>query len=75
MLLGLLGVPISRMPPRRSRSGNLTVGLVGCIVYYNLLVVVMHAVEDGRLPVWPGLLLVPLIGGAVLAALMALSRR
>jgi lipopolysaccharide export system permease protein len=72
VVLGLLGVPISRMPPRRSRSGKLTVGLLGCIVYYNLLAVVMDAVEDGRLPVWPGVLLVPLIGGTVLAALMAL---
>ena len=72
VLLGLLGVPISRMPPRRSRSGKLTVGLIGCIVYYNLLVVVTHAVEDGRLPVWPGVLLVPLGGSLVLAGLMAL---
>ncbi len=74
VLLGLLGVPISRMPPRRSRSSKLTAGLLGCIVYYNLLAVVTEAVEDGKLPVWPGVLLVPLIGGAVLAVLIALPR-
>ncbi len=74
VLLGLLGVPISRMPPRRSRSSKLTAGLVGCIVYYNLLAVVTEAVEDGKLPVWPGVLLVPLIGAAVLAVLIALPK-
>ena len=74
VLLALLGVPISRMPPRRARSGKLTVGLIGCIVYYNLLAVVMHAVEDGKLPVWPGVLLVPLIGGVLLAVLIVLPR-
>jgi lipopolysaccharide export system permease protein len=74
VLLGLLGVPISRMPPRRARSGKLTVGLLGCVVYYNLLAVVMHAVEDGKLPVWPGVLLVPLIGCAVLAVQIALPK-
>mgnify|MGYP001371450657 CR=1 FL=1 len=74
VLLGLLGVPISRMPPRRSRSSKLTAGLLGCIVYYNLLAVVTDAVEDGKLPVWPGVLLVPLIGAAVLAVLIALPQ-
>ena len=74
VLLGLLGVPISRMPPRRSRSSKLTAGLLGCIVYYNLLAVVTEAVEDGKLPVWPGVLLVPLIGAAVLAVLIALPK-
>ena len=74
VLLGLLGVPISRMPPRRSRSSKLTVGLLGCVVYYNLLAVVMKAVEDGRLPVAPGVLLVPMIGAMVLAALIAVPQ-
>ncbi|MFZ5492412.1 MAG: LPS export ABC transporter permease LptF [Pseudomonadota bacterium] len=74
VLLGLLGVPISRMPPRRSRSSKLTAGLLGCIVYYNLLAVVTEAVEDGRLPVWPGVLLVPLLGAVLLAALIALPQ-
>jgi lipopolysaccharide export system permease protein len=74
LLLGLLGVPISRMPPRRSRSSKLTAALVGCMVYYNLLALVSDAVEEGKLPVWPGVLLVPLLGSAVLAALIALPR-
>ncbi|MDD3650124.1 LPS export ABC transporter permease LptF [Immundisolibacter sp.] len=74
VLLGLLGVPISRMPPRRSRSGKLTAALLGCIVYYNLLAVAMDAVEDGKLPAWPGVLLVPLIGGLLLAVLIVLPK-
>lgn len=74
VLLGLLGVPISRMPPRRSRSSKLTAGLFGCIVYYNLLAVAMDAVENGELSVWPGVLLVPLLGCAVLAALVWLPQ-
>ena len=74
VLLGLLGVPISRMPPRRSRSTKLTAGLLGCIVYYNLLAIVMDAVENGELAVWPGVLVVPLIGAAVLAALVWLPQ-
>ena len=74
VLLGLLGVPISRMPPRRSRSSKLTAGLFGCMVYYNLLAVAMDAVENGDLPRWPGVLLVPLAAGMVLALLMWLPR-
>jgi lipopolysaccharide export system permease protein len=74
VLLGLLGVPISRMPPRRSRSSKLTAGLFGCMVYYNLLAVAMDAVENGDLPPWPGVLLVPLAAGVVLALSMWLPR-
>jgi len=43
-------------------------------VYYNVLAVVMDAVENGELPVWPGVLLVPLLGGVVLAALVWLPQ-
>ncbi len=74
VLLGLLGVPISRMPPRRSRSSKLTVGLLGCMVYYNLLAVVMDAVENGELAPWPGVLLVPLLACLVLAVLIVLPQ-
>lgn len=74
VLLGLLGVPISRMPPRRSRSSKLTVGLLGCMVYYNLLAVVMDAVENGELAPWPGVLLVPLLACAVLTVLIVLPQ-
>ncbi|MGK2940972.1 MAG: LPS export ABC transporter permease LptF [Immundisolibacter sp.] len=74
LLLGLLGLPISRMPPRRSRSGNLAVGLLGCMVYYNLLVLFVDWVEDGKLAPWPGVLLLPLLGFALLAVLMWLPR-
>lgn len=74
VLLGLLGVPISRMPPRRSRSSKLAAGLLGCVLYYNLLAVVMEAVENGELAPWPGVLLVPLLGCAVLAVLIWLPQ-
>ncbi len=72
LLLALLGVPISRMPPRRSRSGKLTAGLLGCMVYYNLLALAVESVEDGGLASWPGVFLVPLCGFAVLALLVGL---
>ncbi len=78
VLLGLLGVPISRMPPRRSRSSKLAAGLLGCIVYYNLLALISDAVENGHLATWPGIFLLPLCGFAVLGLLIALpplSRR
>ena len=44
------------------------------MVYYNLLAVAMDAVENGDLPPWPGVLLVPLAAGGVLALLMWMPR-
>lgn len=58
---GLLAVPVARAGPRQSRQGKVLLALLACTVYYNVMGALQSAVENGAVPVWPGLLGIPLL--------------
>lgn len=55
ILLGLLGIPLSRTAPRRGKSANIFMGVVIFAVYYNLTAVAKTWVEQGVVGSFPGI--------------------
>jgi lipopolysaccharide export system permease protein len=55
VLLGLLGVPLSRTAPRQGRYAKLAVAIVIFAVYYNLSAMAKNWVEQGLVAPFPGL--------------------
>lgn len=54
VLLGLLGVPLSRTPPRRGKSVHIFLGVIIFAAYYNLSAVAKIWVEQGVVGSFPG---------------------
>lgn len=75
LLLGFLGVPVSRTAPRRSRQGRVLLALLSSTLYYNLLAVTQSAVDRGVISLWPGLLWVPALGTMGLLAWLRMGQR
>jgi lipopolysaccharide export system permease protein len=78
VLLGMLGVPLSRARPRQGRFTRAAIAIVVYAVYYNLYVMAESWVRDGTVGAVPGLwwpdgLLAALL--LVLFSVPALSRR
>ena len=69
VVLALLAVPLSRSTPREGRYAKLGIGLLGYIVYANLLLGARIWVEREAVPVWLGLWWVH-VGAAAVAALL-----
>ncbi len=55
ILLGLLGIPLSRSSPRKGKYAKIFTATVLFAVYYFLGLMVKTLVEQGTLPVFPGL--------------------
>lgn len=69
LLLALLAVPLSRIPPRRGRLANLLpVALVFTLVYY-AGGMVKNLIESGSLPPAPGMWWLPLLMAATVVVL------
>lgn len=58
ILLALLAFPLSVTNPRQGRFAKLGIVIVIYLIYSNLLVLAETWVADGKLPVFPGMLLV-----------------
>ena len=74
ILMGLLGVPLSRASPRQGKYAKIFTATIIFSVYYFTGLMVRTLVEQEALPVIPGLWWVVFALGAVLAFLLAPSR-
>lgn len=68
-LLVLLAVPLAKTSARKGRYGRLGWGVLGFVLYFNLLGMGQAWLESGRLPLWLGLWWVHLIVAAIGCAL------
>lgn len=71
LLLTLLAVPLSHVQPRQGRYGKLVIGIVGYLIYSNLLALGQSWIAKGTVPTWVGLWWVHLLLLAVSGALIA----
>ena len=55
ILLGLLGIPLSRTAPRRGKSANIFMGVIIFAIYYNLTAIAKTWVEQGVIVSFPGI--------------------
>ncbi|MDN5862509.1 MAG: LPS export ABC transporter permease LptF, partial [Salinisphaera sp.] len=55
IFLGLLGIAFARSSPRRGRAGNAFAAVVLFLLYYNLAELARTWVDNGSLPVIPGI--------------------
>ncbi|MCA9452706.1 MAG: LPS export ABC transporter permease LptF [Nitrospiraceae bacterium] len=74
ILMGLLGVPLSRASPRQGKYAKIFTATVIFSVYYFTGLMVRNLVEQGILPIIPGLWWIVLVLGALLAYWLAPSR-
>lgn len=61
LLLALLAVPLAKIDARSGRYSKVALGIVGYIVYFNLLGIAQAWLESGELPAWIGLWWVHLV--------------
>lgn len=62
IVLTVLGIPLSRVPPRKGKYASLFPSVVVIIIYINLLVITRTWVEEQVVGFWFGLLWVHVIG-------------
>lgn len=74
ILMGLLGVPLSRASPRQGKYAKIFTATIIFSVYYFTGLMVKTLVEQGALPIIPGLWWIVLALGILLAYLLAPSR-
>jgi len=74
ILMGLLGVPLSRASPRQGKYAKIFTATVIFFVYYFTGLMVKTLVEQGILPIIPGLWTMILVLGALLAYWVVPSR-
>ncbi len=74
ILLGLLGVPLSRSSPRQGKYAKLFTATLVFAAYYFLGVMTKSLVEEGAFPLYPGLWLIVISLGGVLAILLGAQR-
>jgi lipopolysaccharide export system permease protein len=74
ILMGLLGVPLSRASPRQGKYAKIFTATIIFSVYYFTGLMVKTLVEQGTLPTTPGLWWIVLALGILLAFLLAPSR-
>jgi lipopolysaccharide export system permease protein len=74
ILMGLLGVPLSRASPRQGKYAKIFTATIIFSMYYFTGLLVKTLVEQGTLPLIPGLWWIVLALGALLAYLLAPSR-
>lgn len=54
LILAMFAIPMGRVDPRHGRTINLFVALIVYVGYRNLLSIVRNWVEDGAIPMFPG---------------------
>jgi len=74
ILIGLLGVPLSRAAPRQGKYSKIFTAIVLFAVYYFLGLLVLTLVEQGHFPATPGLWTVLIVLLVLLSWLVAPSR-
>ncbi|MEO8325071.1 MAG: LPS export ABC transporter permease LptF [Nitrospirota bacterium] len=74
ILMGLLGVPLSRASPRQGKYGKIFTATIIFSVYYFTELIVKTLVEQEALPIFPGLWWTVFALGTVLAYLLTPSR-
>ncbi len=74
LLLGLMGVPLSRTPPRQGRFAKLLTAVLVFAIYYNLLNIAKSWVDQGRVEILPGLWWVHILPLALLLGLIMQPR-
>ncbi len=74
ILMGLLGVPLSRASPRQGKYAKIFTATIIFSVYYFTGLMVKTLVEQGTIPLFPGLWLVVFALGILLVFLLAPSR-
>jgi lipopolysaccharide export system permease protein len=55
ILLGLLGIPLSRTAPRRGKSANVFMGVIIFAIYYNMTAMAKTWMEQGAVGSFPGI--------------------
>lgn len=55
ILLGLLGIPLSRTAPRRGKSANIFMGVIIFAIYYNMTAMAKTWVEQALVGSFPGI--------------------
>ena len=73
ILLGLLGVPMSRATPRQGKYVKVLLAIVVFIIYYYLSAMAMTWVDKGRVGAFPGLWWVDTLMVALIALLLVLQ--
>lgn len=66
LLLGLAGVALSRIDPRRGQSARILSASLVATLYFSLLGVLMNSLEQDQLPPWPGAFWLPLAAAIAL---------
>ena len=74
ILLGLLGIPLSRSSPRKGKYAKIFTATVLFAVYYFLGLMVKTLVEQGTLPVFPGLWCMVIGLGALVSVFVCLPK-
>jgi len=70
IVLAVLGIPLSRVPPRKGKYANILPSVVVIIIYVNLLVITRTWVEEKVMNPWFGLVWVHALGLSVGIALI-----
>ena len=55
LLMGLLGLKLSRTGPRQGRFAKVALALIVYVTYFQLLLTLRSLMEDGHWPIWLGL--------------------
>ena len=71
LLLAALAVPLSRAQPRQSRYGVFVVAVLAYVLLFTATGAVRNSLENGDIPVFPGLAIAYLPFAALLAVLVA----
>ncbi len=74
ILLGLLGIPLSRSSPRTGKYARIFTATVFFAVYYFLGMMAKNLVEQGTLPVFPGLWSLVIAFGLFVTILVMMPR-
>jgi len=74
ILLGLLGIPLSRSSPRKGKYAKIFTATVLFAVYYFLVLMVKTLVEQGTLPVYPGLWWMVIGLGVLMSVFMCIPK-
>jgi len=74
MLMGVLGVPLSRASPRQGKYAKIFTATIIFSVYYFTGLLIKGLVEQGTLPIIPGLWWIVLVLGTLLTYFLAPSR-
>jgi lipopolysaccharide export system permease protein len=70
LLLGMLGVPLSRSPPRQQRYTKIGIAILIFSGYYFLYESARTWVQNGAISPFPGIWWVPALLGALLLAVL-----